>query len=102
VSITVLIQHCCYLHTNRDQVQAIAELLLKKETINHDDMVATIGARPFSGHKAYEDYIHSNLMENREQSEKEAAENAAKNTDIDENDKQKTAAADVPPNLTPA
>jgi hypothetical protein len=39
-------------------------------------------------------------MENREQSEKEAAEKSAKIADIDENDKEKT--ADVPPNLTPA
>ena len=64
----------------REQVKLIAELLLSKETINHDDIVATIGARPFT-HKAYDDYLHANEKDaEQEESEKRAAEEgAAKN-----------------------
>lgn len=35
----------------------MAELLLEKETINHDDLVSLIGARPFKGHKSYLEFI---------------------------------------------
>src|SRR5690554_1156086 len=34
-----------------EQVKAIAELLITKETINHDDVVDTIGPRPYSAGK---------------------------------------------------
>lgn len=35
----------------------VAELLLEKETINHDDLVALIGSRPFAAHKNYLEFI---------------------------------------------
>ena len=38
----------CLISPPHLQVAALAELLLAKETINHDDIVATIGARPFA------------------------------------------------------
>jgi len=43
------------------EVAALAELLLEKETINHDDMVATIGARPFEPDDMYAEYISNAL-----------------------------------------
>lgn len=45
------------LKEKKDDVQKIAELLLDKETITHEDMVATIGPRPFEGDPAYNDFI---------------------------------------------
>lgn len=47
------------LQEKKQQVEAIAELLLQKETINHDDIVGTIGARPFANHKQYQEFIDS-------------------------------------------
>lgn len=38
----------------------MAELLLEKETINHDDLVTLIGARPFKAHKSYLEFISAN------------------------------------------
>lgn len=53
----------------REQIQLVAELLLEKETINHDDLVSLIGPRPFKGHKTYLEFISAN-----EQSKKQDAE----------------------------
>ena len=42
------------------QIKLVAELLLEKETINHDDLVSLIGARPFKAHKSYLEFISAN------------------------------------------
>jgi AFG3 family protein len=39
------------------QVEMVANLLLEKETITHDDLVDLIGARPFQGDSAYQEYV---------------------------------------------
>ena len=39
------------------QLQALAELLVEKETINHDDIVECLGKRPFETNKQYEEFI---------------------------------------------
>eukprot|EP00752_Nemacystus_decipiens_P013873 g12318.t1 len=44
----------------KEQVKLVAELLLEKETINHDDLVSLIGARPFKAHKSYLEFISAN------------------------------------------
>lgn len=41
----------------KTQIEALAELLLKKETINHDDIVTAIGPRPFANHKQYQEFM---------------------------------------------
>jgi AFG3 family protein len=41
----------------REEVEKVANLLLTKETITHDDIIETIGPRPFSGDPAYEEYL---------------------------------------------
>jgi AFG3 family protein len=41
----------------QDQVELIAEELLRKETINHDDIVRLIGERPFAKSDAYSAFI---------------------------------------------
>lgn len=46
--------------TDENQIKLVAELLLEKETINHDDLVSLIGARPFKAHKSYLEFISAN------------------------------------------
>ncbi len=41
----------------KDEVDKIAQLLLQKETITHDDIVDVIGERPFKGDEAYNDFV---------------------------------------------
>ncbi|GMH53231.1 hypothetical protein TrST_g1710 [Triparma strigata] len=45
------------LEGKKEELVKVAQLLMEKETINHDDIVDLIGARPFEGDKIYEDYI---------------------------------------------
>lgn len=42
----------------KDQCKSMAELLLEKETINHDDIVACLGPRPFDS-DAYNEYLEN-------------------------------------------
>lgn len=49
----------------------VAELLLEKETINHDDLVTLIGARPFKAHKSYLEFISA--QEDAKQKDTDAA-----------------------------
>merc|ERR1711988_678664 len=71
------------LREKKDQVTAVAEMLLEKETINHDDIVAAIGKRPFLPNKEYNEFITS----------------AWRNINHDE---PETQVEDTPPNLAPA
>jgi len=43
----------------KDAVAALAERLIEVETINHDDIVSLIGARPFEGSEEYKSYVAS-------------------------------------------
>jgi AFG3 family protein len=47
------------LDEKQDAVVALAERLLEVETINHDEIVRLIGARPFDGSDEYRDYVAS-------------------------------------------
>ena len=49
------------LEEKKEEVKKVAELLLSKETITHDDMVATIGPRPFVADPAYEEFIRRGI-----------------------------------------
>lgn len=44
---------------HKQDVEAVANLLLERETITHDDMVDLIGKRPFEGDPAYAEYLTS-------------------------------------------
>lgn len=59
----------------KGEVASLAELLLAKETINHDDIVATIGHRPFKADDQYAAYI-SNALGIANEAAKKAAEAA--------------------------
>merc|ERR1711991_820373 len=41
----------------KEQVIAVAELLIEKETITHDDVAELIGARPYSAGKEYDEFV---------------------------------------------
>ncbi len=41
----------------KTEVEAIAKLLLEKETITHDDVMDAIGERPFTGNTAYNEFV---------------------------------------------
>ncbi|CAM9872975.1 unnamed protein product [Chrysoparadoxa australica] len=71
--------------SKKAQVEKVAESLLEKETINHDEIVELLGKRPFT-HPSYEEFIQSTL-------EKVAGKDAA--------GKEKEE-AEIPPNLSPA
>lgn len=45
------------LRDKQHEVSRLAELLLEKETINHDDIVATLGQRPFTPDQQYAEFI---------------------------------------------
>ncbi len=81
----------------REQVKSIAELLLEKETINHDDIVALLGDRPFASHHSYEEFVQSKLQEYEEEEEHNEEEDEAEASDGPDDDKK-----DIPPNLSPA
>eukprot|EP00529_Nitzschia_sp_RCC80_P005353 CAMPEP_0113501766 /NCGR_PEP_ID=MMETSP0014_2-20120614/33146_1 /TAXON_ID=2857 /ORGANISM="Nitzschia sp." /LENGTH=1005 /DNA_ID=CAMNT_0000396409 /DNA_START=118 /DNA_END=3132 /DNA_ORIENTATION=- /assembly_acc=CAM_ASM_000159 len=51
---------------HREDLEKVAQLLLEKETITHDDMVDTIGARPFTPDGIYEEYVSSRAKQNGE------------------------------------
>jgi hypothetical protein len=45
------------LREKRSDLEAVAHMLLEKETITHDDIVDLIGPRPFQGDPAYAEFI---------------------------------------------
>lgn len=83
------------LREKQAQIEAIAELLLKKETINHDDIVGAIGPRPFQAHKEYAEFIESIKPVEQQQPK---AEEAVKQ----EEEAAEGGSSGLPPNLTPA
>jgi len=64
----------------KEEVEKVANLLLEKETITHDDMIDLIGKRPFDGDALYQNYVsrRSKLNDN--------AEDSQQSTDDDEDD----------------
>jgi AFG3 family protein len=44
---------------HKDATSKVANLLLEKETITHDDIYDLVGARPFATNSAYQDYVSS-------------------------------------------
>ena len=45
------------LKSKKEELVKVAELLMQRETINHDDVVDLIGPRPFTGDKVYEEFV---------------------------------------------
>lgn len=66
----------------KENVQAVASLLLEKETITHDDLIDLIGPRPFGGNEAYHEYVSKRFGDKKRAEEKREREKAA-SSDID-------------------
>jgi AFG3 family protein len=47
----------------KTEVEALAKLLLEKETITHDDVIDAIGERPFKGHTQYNEFVSQRKFE---------------------------------------
>ena len=75
------------LMTRKEELVKVAELLMQKETISHDDVVDLIGPRPFVPDKGYEDYI-SNRRHGLDGAEEEQEEEQVVDDELemDEND----------------
>jgi AFG3 family protein len=62
---------------HKDDVEKIAKLLIEKETIVHDDLVNTIGPRPFQQDSVYQEYVsnkdalHKKVEEEKSHKKKE-------------------------------
>eukprot|EP00538_Stauroneis_constricta_P000515 CAMPEP_0119547582 /NCGR_PEP_ID=MMETSP1352-20130426/1658_1 /TAXON_ID=265584 /ORGANISM="Stauroneis constricta, Strain CCMP1120" /LENGTH=988 /DNA_ID=CAMNT_0007592531 /DNA_START=189 /DNA_END=3155 /DNA_ORIENTATION=- len=69
---------------HKDDVDKIAKLLMEKETIAHDDMIDTIGERPFEGDTQYKEYVSHRFEVNRKAAAAAAAAEAEKKKDDEE------------------
>jgi hypothetical protein len=70
----------------RDDVERVADLLMKQETISHSDVANLIGDRKFSAGKEYDEFVATKKKIDSEtqqahEAEKEAAETAAASTE---------------------
>mmetsp|Transcript_16417 Transcript_16417/g.24335 ORF Transcript_16417/g.24335 Transcript_16417/m.24335 type:complete len:950 (+) Transcript_16417:390-3239(+) len=54
----------------REEVEKVAQLLLERETITHDDIVELIGERPFQGDSVYREFVTS-----RKEAKRDAGDN---------------------------
>ncbi len=45
------------LREHKDDVEKLAQMLLDKETITHDDVLELIGPRPYQGNPQYDEYV---------------------------------------------
>ena len=69
------------------QLQSLAELLIERETVNHDDIVACLGARPFSTNKQYDEFItarHESVEADAEKAAREDFGEAPEGEKVDE------------------
>ena len=59
---------------HKEDVLKVANLLLDRETITHDDMIDLIGPRPFQGDSAYQEYVTSRYRAREDDDKKERNE----------------------------
>ena len=81
----------------REQVKAIAECLLEKETITNVDVTNLIGARPHSAGKEYEEYANAGWIDENK-SEASAEEGlGATETELETQDDSSTGSGPLTP-----
>jgi AFG3 family protein len=67
----------------KEEVEKVANLLLDKETITHDDIIDLVGARPFSN-EAYQEYVSKRFVKKEEETvedNKDATKEEESNTE---------------------
>jgi len=80
----------------KTQVEQVAQLLLEKETITHDDIVDLVGPRPFTADKQYQEYISKRHMKKKEGEDEDTEKEEEEQT---KSDSESTPGVDGP--LTP-
>ncbi|KAJ1677785.1 AAA ATPase afg3, partial [Spiromyces aspiralis] len=80
---------------HKEDVEKVAQLLLKKEVLNRDDMVELLGPRPFKDRVQYEEYVLSdknkNHNEREDQREQQQEEEGKKDVDVQKRDEPESA-----------
>merc|ERR1712146_655868 len=79
-----------------EEAKKLAELLLEKETVNHDDIVSCLGPRPHGGNKDCNEFINS-----FQHAQEEARLEEEKNTLTIDPDNENKNDKEIPP-LSPA
>jgi AFG3 family protein len=71
------------LNERSTEMAALAEELLLKETVNHDDLVRILGPRPFKASDAYEQYVNMTMeqVNDDDAEEKDVAEETSSSDD---------------------
>jgi AFG3 family protein len=83
------------LEEKRALVESLAKLLLKKETLNHEDIVSVLGPRPY-GTTAYDEFVRHSKLAKEEQQPTSTAEGKA-DAPVGGEAKEKPAAGDEIP-----
>merc|ERR1719287_33464 len=77
-------QTVALIREKKDAVESIAKLLLEKETITNDDVSDAIGARPFTGHAAYDEFVSQREAAKKTKAAREEKNIAEKQEEKDE------------------
>merc|ERR1712071_496644 len=77
-------QTVALIREKKDQVESIAKLLMEKETITNDDVTDAIGARPFTGHAVYDEFVSQREATKQAKAAREEEENAEEKEEKDE------------------
>jgi AFG3 family protein len=68
----------------KTELEKVAQMLLEKETITHDDIYDLIGPRPFEGDKQYEEYVSNRFHEDKESDQPEEEASSEEEPSMDE------------------
>jgi len=63
----------------KEEVEKVAQLLLERETITHDDMIELIGERPFEGDSQYQEYVSRRYQSTDQNSQESGQEDSPPN-----------------------
>jgi AFG3 family protein len=67
----------------KEEVEQLANLLLEKETITHDDIVDLVGPRPFTGDTAYQQYVSNRYPVMKDDSTEDETEDRTEENSLD-------------------
>jgi AFG3 family protein len=70
----------------KTEVEALAKLLLEKETITHDDVIDAIGERPFQGNTQYNEFVSQRKADKAAKEAKQAEEKTEEEKKEDSSD----------------
>jgi len=67
----------------KEEVAKVANLLLEKETITHDDITDLVGPRPFIGHEEYQEFVSKRFADNKKKEAEKKEEEEKKDSEDD-------------------